>query len=147
VRLKVAAEDGKAIFVGVAAPATMGRYLSGAGYTTIGEHDVRTEHAGGAPAPPASAVDWTAHAQGAGTQTVRWNASAGQQIAFAMNADRSRPVRVRLESSAVTLDRMPWWVPAGLIALGIALLPAGIAVLRRTIRADVASGSRNTFRR
>jgi hypothetical protein len=70
-----------------------------------------------------------------GTQTLRWNATDGRQIALAMNADGSRPVRVRVESSAVTLDRMPWWVPAGLIALGVVLLPAGILVLRRAIRA------------
>src|SRR5919206_5027926 len=38
VRLRVAPDDGKAIFVGVAAPAALGRYLSGAGYTTITEH-------------------------------------------------------------------------------------------------------------
>jgi hypothetical protein len=135
VRVKDASEDGKPIFVGVAPPATIGRYLSGTGYTTIGEHSRRTEHAGAAPGPPASAVDWTARAQGVGTQTLRWNASAGRQIAFAMNADGSRPVRVRVESSAVTLDRMPWWVPAGLIAVGVVLLPAGIAVFRRSFPA------------
>jgi hypothetical protein len=139
VRLKVASEDGKPIFVGAAAPAAIGRYLSGASYTAIGEHSgrgvVRTDHAGAAPAtPPARAVDWTAHAQGVGTQTLRWNATDGRQIAFAMNADGSRPVHVRVESSAVTLGRMPWWVPAGLVALGVVLLPTGSVVLRRTIR-------------
>lgn len=139
VRLKVAPEDGKAIFVGVAAPAAVGRYLAGAGYTTIGEHSgrgvVRTDHDGAMPAtPPAKAVDWTAQAQGVGTQTLRWNATDGRQIAFAMNADGSRPVRVRVESSAVTLDRMPWWVPVGVVALGLAVLPAGIMFLRRTFR-------------
>jgi hypothetical protein len=132
VRLKVAPEDGKPVFVGVAAPAALGRYLAGVGYTTVAEHSVRHDHAGAAPAtPPARAVDWTAHAQGAGTQTLRWNATDGRQIAFAMNADGSRPVRVRVESSAITLDRMPWWMPAGLVALGVVLLPAGIVVRRR----------------
>ncbi len=135
-RLRVASEDGKAIFVGVAAPAAIGRYLSGAGYTTIGANSVRSEHAGTAPAtPPARAVDWTAQAEGVGTQTLRWNATQGRQIAFAMNANGSRPVRLRAESSAVTLGRMPWWVPAGLVALGVVLLPAGIVILRRTMRA------------
>jgi hypothetical protein len=133
VRLKVASAGDKPIFVGVAAPAAIGHYLSGAGYTTIGEHNIRTDHAGAAPAsPPVRAVDWTARAQGAGTQTLRWKATDGRQVAFAMNADGSRPVRVRVESSAVTLSRMPWWVPAGLVVLGVVLLAPGIALLRRS---------------
>jgi hypothetical protein len=131
VRLKVASEDGKPIFAGVAAPAAIGRYLSGAGYTTIGEHGARADHAGAAPAAPsATAVDWTAQATGTGTQTLRWKATEGRQVAFAMNADRSRPLRVRVESSAVTLGRMPWWVPAGLALAGIAMLAAAAMLVR-----------------
>jgi hypothetical protein len=138
VRLMVASAGGRPIFVGVAAPDAVSRYLSGTGYTTVAEHSghvVRTDHDGGAPAiPPAAAVDWTAHAEGIGTQTLRWKATDDPQVAFAMNADGSPAVRVRIVSSAVTLDRMPWWVPAGLLALGVGLLPAGIVMLRRTIR-------------
>ena len=138
VRVKVAPEDGKEIFVGVAPPAAIGRYLSGVGYAAFGEHGgrvVRTDHPGAAPtSPPARAVEWTAQAQGAGTQTLRWNATDGREVAFAMNADGSRPVRVRIQSSAVTLGRMPWWVPAGLIILGVGLLPAALVVLRPAIR-------------
>jgi hypothetical protein len=47
-----------------------------------------------------------------------WNATEHPQTVLAMNADRSRSVRVRVVSSAITLDRMPWWVPAGTLALG-----------------------------
>jgi len=132
VRLEVASAGAKPIFVGVAAPAAIRRYLTGAGYTTIGEHRIRTDHAGTSPATPATALDWTAHAQGTGTQTLRWKATDGRQIAFAMNADGSRPVRVRVESSAVTLSRMPWWVPTALVVLGVVLLAPGIVLLRRT---------------
>jgi hypothetical protein len=140
VRLRVASAGQKPIFVGVAAPDAIGRYLAGAGYTTIAEHTahgvVRTDHDGAAPAvPPARAVNWTAHAEGTGTQTLRWNATDGRQIVFAMNADGSRPVRVRVVSSAITLERMPWWAPAGALGLGVLLLPAGLVVLRRAIRA------------
>jgi hypothetical protein len=49
-----------------------------------------------------------------------------------MNADGSRSVHVRVESSAVTLSRMPWWVPAVLTVLGWAGLAGGVLVLRRT---------------
>jgi hypothetical protein len=47
-----------------------------------------------------------------------WNATEHPQTVLAMNADRSRSVRVRVVSSAVTLDRMPCWVLAGTLALG-----------------------------
>ncbi len=50
-----------------------------------------------------------------------------------MNADGSRPVHVRIVSSAVTLNRMPWWVAATPLTLGIILLLAGALFLRRTI--------------
>jgi hypothetical protein len=143
VRLKVESTRQKPIFVGVAAPEVIGRYLSAAGYTTVAEDTgrglVRTDHDGPAPAmPPATAVDWTAHSQGTGTQTLRWKATDGRQIVFAMNADASRPVRVRVLSSAITLDRMPWWAPAGALLLGLILLPIGVLMLRRTIRAREA---------
>jgi hypothetical protein len=137
VRLRVASAGQKPIFVGVAAPEALSRYLSDAGYTTVAERGggvVRTDHDGAAPAPPSGAIDWTAHAQGIGTQTLRWDATDDPQVAFAMNADGSRPVHVRVVSSAVTLDRMPWWVPGGLLALGVILLPGGIVILRQTLR-------------
>jgi hypothetical protein len=135
VRLEVASTGQKPIFVGVAAADVIDHYLSGTGYTAVGEHG-RTDHDGAAPpTSPARAVDWTAHAEGVGTQTLRWNASDRPQIVLAMNADGSRSVHVRIVSSAVTLDRMPWWAPAGALTFGVILLAAGVAILRRTIRA------------
>lgn len=139
VRVRVASAGAKPIFVGVAAPDAISRGLSGTGYTTVGEHAghgvVRTDHDGTAPAiPPASAVDWTAHAEGTGTRTLRWNAADGPQIVFAMNVDGSPSVGVRVVSSAITLDRMPWWVPVGTLAFGVILLATGVVMLRRVVR-------------
>jgi hypothetical protein len=139
VRLEVASVGQKPIFVGVAAADAISRYLSGTGYTTVGERSgggvVRTDHDGAAPAtPPARAVNWTADAEGLGTQTLRWSATRRPQIVFAMNADRSSPVRVRVVSSAVTLDRMPWWIPAGMLAFGVILLAPAVVTLRRSVR-------------
>jgi len=137
VRLKVASEDQQPIFVGVAATDAVADYLSGVDYTVISEHtdgDGRTDHDGEAPAvPPDQAVDWTARAEGVGTQSLRWSATDGRQTAVAVNADGSRPVRVQVVSSAVTLDRMPWWMPVGPLALGVILLLPGVVVLRRTL--------------
>jgi hypothetical protein len=132
-RVKVVPSGEKPIFVGVGASGAVNRYLSGTGYTVVGDH-TRSDHDGAAPATPAGAVNWTAHAEGTGTQTLRWNASDRPQTVLAMNADGSRPVRVRIVSSAVTLDGMPWWVSAGTLAFGFVLLAAGAVLLRRTIR-------------
>ena len=138
-RLEVASQDHERIFVGVAPRGEIARRLSGTGYTTFAEHTgrgvARIDHEGSAPAvAPVSRVHGTAHAQAAGTQTVRWKAADGPQAVFAMHPDGSGPVRVRVVSSAVTLDRMPWWAPAGTLILGLALLPTGVVVLRRAIR-------------
>jgi hypothetical protein len=137
VRLEVASPGRKPIFVGVAAEDAVKRYLTRAGYTTVSEPTGRgvvlADHAGGAPAiPEAGAVDWTANAEGVGTQTLRWDATDRPQVVLAMNADGSRPVRVRVVSSAVTIERMPWWVPAGALTFGVFLLPPGVVILRRS---------------
>jgi hypothetical protein len=135
VRVKVAAAGDKPIFVGVTTPGQRDRYLSAASYTTVGEHGRRSEHDGAAPAiPPARAIAWTAYSQGIGTRTLRWNAADGRQVVFAMNADGSPGVSARIVSSEVTLDRMPWWVPAGSLAVGVVLLPIGIVAFLRAIR-------------
>ena len=139
VRLEVAPEDDQPIFVGVAPTDAISRYLDGVAFTTIsdgpGSGVTTTNHPGAAPAPPsATAVAWTAHAEGVGTQTLRWQATDSRQTAIALNADGARSVRVRVESAAVTLDRMPWWVPAAAIALGAFGMVSGVFVLRRTWR-------------
>lgn len=135
VRLEIASEDRQPIFVGVAATDALSDYLSGVDYTVVGEHtegDGRTDQDGEAPAtPPDEAVEWTAQAEGVGTQTLRWSATDEPQTAFAMNADASPSVRVQVVSSAVSLDRMPWWVPAGPLALGVILLLPGVVLLWR----------------
>ena len=139
VRVEVAAAGDEPIFVGVATPDAARRYLADIGYTTIGELDggdvVRTEHEGaGRAQPPRHAVDWTAHAEGTATQTLRWDATDRPQMVVAMNADGSRAVHVRIVSSAVTVDRMPWWLPAGALALGAVMLLIGVVVLQWAIR-------------
>ncbi len=139
VRLEVASEEDQPIFVGVAPTDAISRYLDGVAFTTIsdgpGSGVTTTNHPGVAPAaPPATAVAWTAHAEGVGTETLLWQATDSRQTAIALNADGARSVRVRVESAAVTLDRMPWWVPAGALALGAFGVASGVLVLRRNGR-------------
>ena len=77
VRLEVAPEGDQPIFVGVAPTDAISRYLDGVAFTTIsdgpGSGVATTNHPGVAPAaPPATAVAWTAHAEGVGRQTLLW---------------------------------------------------------------------------
>jgi hypothetical protein len=69
-------------------------------YTTVtafGDPDV-TQHLGIAvPADPATAVDWSARAEGTGLQTLRWTARTGDWMVVVMNADGSPGVTVRTD--------------------------------------------------
>jgi hypothetical protein len=143
VRVQVAPADHEPIFVGVAPPARVRHYLAGVDSTTVHERNagvVRTHHDGAAPHLPASeALRWTAHAEGTSVETVQWDATRGPQAVVAMHADGSRPVHVRIVSSAVTLDRMPWWLPAGALAFGVATLALGVVLMRRARRRPVTT--------
>jgi hypothetical protein len=120
------------VFAGIAPAGAAGRYLAGVGYDTVRGithyHPVYTGHTGGAPAAvPARAGIWTARAAGTGTQTLTWPARPGNSTAVVMNADGSRPVTVRV-SVAAALPSLPW-VATGLLAGGILVLAAGIALV------------------
>jgi hypothetical protein len=145
VRVQVASADDEPIFVGVAAPGELRRYLAGVDFTRLHERDghvVRSDHDGASPmVPAADAIAWTTYAAGTATQTVRWDATDDRQVVVAMHVDGSRPVHVRIVSSAVTLDRMPWWLPSGAVALGAALLASGVILIRRTVRRPLIRSS------
>jgi hypothetical protein len=132
VRIRVAPSRGGPLFAGVADPATAGRYLAGARYTTVHKQNgtgSRTEHVGAAPGSPAG-VRWTVSSTGTGTRTLQWPARAGEQVLVVMNADGSPAVRGRIESVAVTVRGLGW-IAAGLLFAGAALLAAAVARWRR----------------
>ena len=104
-------------------------YLAKVSYNTVRgithHRPVYTGHTGGAPATaPARAGVWAA---GPGTQTLTWPDRGGSWTVAAMNADGSHPVAVRI-SVAASLPSLPWIV-AGLLAGGILLLTAGVALI------------------
>jgi hypothetical protein len=133
VRIRVTPSGGQGpVFAGIAPAGAAGRYLAGVGYDTVRGithyHPVYTGHGGGAPATaPAQAGIWAAHVAGPGTQTLTWPARPGGWTAVVMNADGSRPVTVRV-SVAAALPSLPW-VATGLLAGGVLVLAAGIALV------------------
>lgn len=120
------------VFAGIAPAGAASGYLARVGYDTVRGvthyQPVYTRHAGGAPATsPARAGIWAARAAGPGTQTLTWPDRGGSWTLAAMNADGSRPVAVRI-SVAASLPSLDW-IAAGLLAVGLLVLAAGVALV------------------
>ena len=132
VRISVTPAPGAGpVFAGIAAAGAASHDLAGVGYDTVRgithHQPVYTRHTGGAPATvPAQAGIWAARAAGPGTQTLTWPDRGGSWTVAAMNADGSRPVAVRI-SVAAALPSLAW-IAAGLLAGGILVLAAGLAL-------------------
>jgi hypothetical protein len=134
VRIRVTPSDpATPVFVGMARPADLERYLRGVVYVTAhgasGYRVTYTQHPGQAPVtPPAHAVPWTVQATGTGTQTLQFDAQQqrGDQVVVVMNADGSRSLSGRAES-AVTQPSLAW-IASGLLA-GAVVLGVGAALL------------------
>lgn len=127
------------VFVGLARPAEVERYLSGVGHVTAhaapGYRVTYTQHGGQAPAtPPARALPWTVQATGAGTQIVKFDARkvSGDQVAVVMNADGSPSVSGRAES-AVTQPSLPW-IASGLLAGAVASGVGAVLLIATPVR-------------
>jgi hypothetical protein len=132
-RITVAAENGKAVFVGIAPTREVDSYLSGVAHSVV--QSAKPGHAayesveGGAPgAPPADALTWAAHSAGTGTQTLVWPVATGDWSVVVMNADAAAGVSTTT-SFAATLPMLDWLVPVmfGLAAL-VLLLSVGLVV-------------------
>jgi hypothetical protein len=127
------------VFVGLARPADLERYLGGVQYVTAhggpGSRVSYTQHPGQAPArPPAHALAWRVQATGTGPQTLEFDAhqQPGDQVAVVMNADGSGSVSGRAES-AVTQPSLAW-VASGLLATAVALGVGAALLIIRPIR-------------
>jgi len=140
VRIRVTPSDATApVFVGMARPADVQRYLRGVEHVTAhgapGYHVTYTQHDGQVPAtPPAHAIPWTVQATGTGTQTLEFDArqQRGDQVAVVMNADGSRSLSGRAEST-VTQPSLPW-IASGLLAGAVALGVGAALLIVRPVR-------------
>jgi hypothetical protein len=124
-RLDVAANEDKPVFVGIARTSDVSDYLRGSAHTVVTDVDYSPFHADysdraghGPLAPPAAERFWVASAHGAGAQTLTWDVEDGDWSVVVMNADASPGVDAGVSAGAQLgfLDELSW------IGLGTGLL-------------------------
>jgi hypothetical protein len=130
VRLKVAPENGKPVFVGIARTSDVSDYLRGVSHTTVTDVDyspfkAKYREVAGAPRAdrPAGHRIWAASAQGAERQTVTWKVQEGDWSVVVMNADGSPGVRAGISAGA----NLPFLTPLVWGTLGTGGLLAAAA--------------------
>ena len=148
VRLDVAPQTDKPVFVGIARTDDLSAYLADVSHTTVTDLDYEpfeasySPQAGGRnPAEPAGERIWAASTQGVGPQSLEWEAEDGDWSVVVMNADGSRGVQADIGAGA----KLPFLTEVGWSALGSGtlLLLTAAALLVLGIRPP-RSGSRGT---
>lgn len=132
--VRIQASSRQPVFIGIARPRDVERYLARVQHTVITDLDTDpfrlTSHPVGgsaSPAPPAAQGFWRVQASGPGSQTIKWPLEKGNWSAVGMNADGSQGVSVALRLGA----RVPAlkWVAIGLLAGGgLILLLGGVLI-------------------
>jgi hypothetical protein len=127
VRLDVASNDDKPVFVGIARTSDVSDYLRGSDHAVVTDVDYSPFHAdysdraGERELPsPAGERFWAASAHGAGTQTLTWDVEDGDWSVVVMNADGSAGVDTGVKAGATVsfLDEAGWvLIGTGLLAL------------------------------
>ena len=142
VRLSVAPESSKPVFVGIARTSDVQRYLGGTAHTTVddldyepfgvfGEFDAGYRYAAGAARAgrPADETFWAASTSGRGVQDLTWDVRDGDWSIVVMNADGSPGVSAGVAAGAQVpvLDELAWTALGGGVILVI--VTAGFLML------------------
>jgi hypothetical protein len=139
VRLDVAPQTDKPVFVGIARTDDVSAYLADVSHTTVSDLDYDPFEASyspqegeRSPAVPGGERIWAASTQGAGPQTLTWEAEDGDWSIVVMNADGSPGVEADVSAGA----KLPFLTAVGWSALGggALLLLAAIALAVLGIR-------------
>lgn len=148
IRLDVAPQADKPVFVGIARTDDLSAYLADVSHTTVTDLDYEPFEASyspqqgeRSPTEPGSERIWAASTQGAGPQTLTWEAKDGDWSIVVMNADGSPGVEADVSAGA----KLPFLTAVGWSALGggALLLLAAIALAVLGIRPP-RTGSRGT---
>ena len=152
IRLDVAPQTDKPVFVGIARTDDLSAYLADVSHTTLTDLDYEpfeahySPHAGErSPAEPGGERIWAASTEGAGPQSLTWEAEDGDWSIVVMNADGSPGVEADVSAGA----KLPFLTAVGWSALGggalvllaaIALAVLGIRPPRTGARGTPAAG-------
>lgn len=140
VRLVVAPDSGKPVFVGVAPPSVVQAYLGGTAYLELRDPEFcplrfRTStHEGGAPpGPPGARSGWLRQVSGTGEQELSFDLIGPEYQVVVMNADASQGVQVSLGLGL----RVPFLrgVGIGLLVGAAVFLGLGVALIVWGVRA------------
>jgi hypothetical protein len=135
IRLDVDSQSDKPLFVGIARTDQVSSYLRNVSHTLLTDVGYDPFEAGyspqageRSPTAPAGERIWAASTQGAGPQTLTWDAEDGDWSIVVMNADGSRGVQANISAGA----KLPYLTEIGWSALGggaVLLLVAATLVL------------------
>lgn len=132
VRVRVTADSGARLFVGIARTTDVRAYLSDVPHRRVvdlagGTRPVVADAAGPPPSDPRERDIWAASESGSGDLTVHWTARSGEWSLVIMNADATPGVAAVVDVGAqVPVLGTIAWV---LLAIGLVLLAAGAAAI------------------
>jgi len=139
VRIRAAAVDSSAVFVGIAPTADVDRWLTGVAHEHVtsvdfGPFRAETQQIAGTQAPGAPGAQrfWAASTAGPGAQTLTWTTEGGRWTAVVMNANGASGVAVEVNLGAKTGVLLP--IGIGLGTFGLLLLAASILMLVAGLR-------------
>jgi hypothetical protein len=133
-RIRIRARSDKPIFIGIARPADVKRYLGNTSYTEVKNIDFdpfRVDYVPrpgtGKPASPDGRRIWVASANGSGTLTLTWALEGGHWSVVVMNADASPGVAADVSLGA----KISWliWAAIGLLVGGVIVLGGGALMI------------------
>jgi hypothetical protein len=151
VRLEVAAETEKPVFVGIGPDHAVRRYLQGVHHHQLTRLDGgadRVEYlaapGSGSPPAPGTQTFWTASTEGSGVQTLTWDAEPGRWAMVIMNADGSPGIAVSTTAGATASFIFPLGLGlliGGLVALATAVVLVVVGILGTARSAGSAPGA------
>jgi hypothetical protein len=126
IRVKVDADNGKPVFVGIAPTRDVTNYLRGTSHALVTDvsyspfdADYRSHAAGREPGTPVDQTIWAASAHGSGGQTLTWDVADGDWSIVVMNDDASRGIDAQISAGAELpfLSGIGWGITIGGIVL------------------------------
>jgi hypothetical protein len=134
IRVRVTADDGAPLFVGIAPEAAVDRWLSGVAHDQIseihsGDGITYTRATGSLTAvqPPGQVAIWTASSSGTGTRQLDWTVESGRWALVVARADGRTGVQATAAAATTVPDLTGWG--AGLLAGGLGLLVVSVALI------------------